>query len=173
MESRHSNDRRSALGGERGFTVIEILAGLLLLSLAASIALPALTSGSGIKVQSAARIVAAGLRQTRDRAMTTNRDAIMELDVRRRRMALGSRSRQLARDLQMALLTARRERIDAGRGAIRFFPDGSSTGGRVTLVAGAQTFLVDVDWLTGRVSLRDGELEAWEAPTLFEPERIE
>ena len=173
MDSRHLDGLPSALGAERGFTVIEILAGLLLLALATSVALPALTSGSGAEVRSAARMVAAGLRQARDRAMTTNRDAIMELDVRRRNMVLGGRSRQLTGDLRVMLLTARRERIDAGRGAIRFFPDGSSTGGRVTLAAGAQTFLVDVDWLTGRVSLRDGDFEDWRAPTLFEPEQIE
>ena len=36
-------------------------------------------------------------------------------------------------------------------GAIRFFPDGSSTGGRVTLMVGERSYAVDVDWLTGRV----------------------
>lgn len=164
---------RFALGVESGFTVIEILVGLLILALAATVALPALTSGSAAEVQPAARMVAAGLRQARDRAMTTNREAVMELDVRRRRIVLDGRPRQLDRNLRMVLLTARRERLDAGRGAIRFFPDGSSTGGRVSLAGGARTFLVDVDWLTGRVSLRQGDLEDARIPTLFALEQIE
>ena len=38
-------------------------------------------------------------------------------------------------------------------GAIRFYPDGSSTGGRITVASGERKYLVDVDWLTGRVSI--------------------
>ena len=38
-------------------------------------------------------------------------------------------------------------------GAIRFFPDGGSNGGRLTLAAGERKFNVDVDWLTGRVAI--------------------
>jgi general secretion pathway protein H len=34
---------------------------------------------------------------------------------------------------------------------IRFDPDGSSTGGRVILAAGAQKMEIGIDWLTGRV----------------------
>jgi general secretion pathway protein H len=41
------------------------------------------------------------------------------------------------------------------RGAIRFYPDGSSTGGRITVTFGRTQYLVDVDWLTGRVSITD------------------
>jgi general secretion pathway protein H len=38
-------------------------------------------------------------------------------------------------------------------GAITFAPDGSSSGGRVVLRAGANAVTVLVDWLTGRVSI--------------------
>jgi hypothetical protein len=38
-------------------------------------------------------------------------------------------------------------------GAITFAPDGSSSGGRVVLVAGANAVAIVVDWLTGRVSV--------------------
>ena len=37
------------------------------------------------------------------------------------------------------------------RPRVRFFADGSSTGGRVTLMVGERSYAVDVDWLTGRV----------------------
>ena len=40
-------------------------------------------------------------------------------------------------------------------GAITFTPDGSSSGGRVVLVAGHNAVAVVVDWLTGRVSVAD------------------
>ena len=38
---------------------------------------------------------------------------------------------------------------------IRFFPDSSSTGGTVGLLQGGQQYWIGVNWLTGRVSLRD------------------
>ena len=40
-------------------------------------------------------------------------------------------------------------------GDIRFQPDGSSTGGRITLADGRRRMAVGVDWLTGRVSVAD------------------
>ena len=40
-------------------------------------------------------------------------------------------------------------------GSIRFYPDGSSNGGRVTVGAGGRAFAVDVDWLTGHVTIND------------------
>jgi hypothetical protein len=43
------------------------------------------------------------------------------------------------------------KRLDVG--VIRFFGDGSSTGGSVTILQGERRSDVTVDWLTGRVSL--------------------
>ena len=45
--------------------------------------------------------------------------------------------------------------LEKKRGGIRFFPDGGSNGGRVSLAVGERRFNVDVDWLTGRVSIVD------------------
>jgi general secretion pathway protein H len=42
-------------------------------------------------------------------------------------------------------------RADAGKGAVRFFPDGAATGGRVRLAANGGGWDVDVAWLTGEV----------------------
>ena len=150
-----------------------MLAVLLILASAYAIILPALTAGSGTEIQAAARTVAAGLRQTRDRAITTNRAAVLEVDVERRRIALGARSRQLPRHARLGLFTAESERIDDHRGTIRFFPDGGSTGGRVTVATETQSFLVDVDWLTGRVSIHEGRAEDWGTPTAFAPVRLQ
>jgi general secretion pathway protein H len=58
-------------------------------------------------------------------------------------------------DLHLQLLTAESEIVNEDRGAIRFFADGGSTGGRVTLSAGERAYVVDVSWLTGRVTVHD------------------
>ena len=55
----------------------------------------------------------------------------------------------------MKLFTAQNDIADEKVGSIRFFPDGGSNGGRVTLAAGERKFEIDVDWLTGRVAILD------------------
>ena len=39
--------------------------------------------------------------------------------------------------------------------SIRFFPDGSSTGGHISLIEGKTEYRVNVDWLTGRIAIED------------------
>ena len=55
----------------------------------------------------------------------------------------------------MKLFTAQSDLVSDKIGAIRFFPDGGSNGGRVTVFAGERKYEVDVDWLTGRVAILD------------------
>ena len=97
----------------------------------------------------------------------------MEVDVERKQIVLGKQSRRLPQGIHLKLLTAKRERSGVSRGAIRFFPDGSSTGGRVTLAHDNLSYLVDVDWLTGRVVIQDGSPDGGDEPILFEWVRIE
>ena len=52
-------------------------------------------------------------------------------------------------------MAAASEQIDDSQGRVRFFPDGTSTGGRLTLTQNERKYYVVVDWLTGRVELVD------------------
>ncbi len=142
----------------RGFTLIELLVVLAVLTLLLAVAAPFFSNAlPGIELKSAARDVAAGLRSARSQAITRNREAVFTLDVAARRFAVSGRQqiRRLPAELDISFVTARSERLDEATGVIRFFPDGSSTGGRVSLARGAREYHVDVDWLTGRISIRD------------------
>ena len=57
--------------------------------------------------------------------------------------------------VELKLFTAQSDLVSDKVGAIRFFPDGGSNGGRVTLAAGERKFDIDIDWLTGRVAILD------------------
>jgi general secretion pathway protein H len=58
-------------------------------------------------------------------------------------------------NMAISLVTARSE-LDTDRvGKIRFFPDGTSTGGRITLARGERKYGVDINWLTGQVVILD------------------
>lgn len=143
-----------------GFTLLEVL--LVLVIAGGGYALVVRLSGGGVsgaQLKSAARVVAAGLRDARGTAIARQEPTALLLDLENRRIEVEGRGkpRALPEKLGLKLYTAQSEIVDEQRGAIRFYPDGSSTGGRVTLQgAGESQFLVDVDWLTGRVTIRGG-----------------
>ena len=141
-----------------GFTLLEMLVVLLLLTLVYALAPPMFGSGlSTTELKSAARQLAAGLRKARSHAIVTRREATLGVDVDAHRFQLTGDNKiyPLPKQAELTVFTAKSE-TDSGQSAsIRFFPDGSSTGGRITLAAGERKFLVDVDWLTGQVEIRD------------------
>ena len=144
----------------RGFTLVELLVSLAILALALGLVLPRLSGTSITELKGAARVVAAGLRSARETSISSNRNVALRVDVEARTMVLVGTAREaapkrLAQDLEYKLFTARSELYGENGGQIRFFPDGSSTGGRVTISSGTNSIVVDVDWLTGRIVLLD------------------
>ncbi len=146
----------------RGFTLLELLVVLVILTLVVAVAGPSLSRSSATELKASARNLAAGLRWTRSVAVTQNRPAALSLDVERRQFQLPgeTRIRELPSSIQITLFTARSEVESEARGTIRFFPDGSSTGGRITLSTDRLAYLIDVAWLTGKVRLLDADPEA-------------
>jgi general secretion pathway protein H len=142
----------------RGFTLIEIIVVLAIAVTVMAVVGSVMFRGASVHdLKAAARTLASGLRQAQSTAMVTKRDAILTLDVESREYFLPNdkRAHKLPDGLELKLFTAQSEAESEKRGAIRFYPDGSSTGGRITVSAGERKFLVDVDWLTGRVAIND------------------
>ena len=66
---------KSFMFGERkGFTLIELILVLVIMGLLTSLVAPAITSLAGLKLKTAARRIAAGLRYARSQAVTTGSD---------------------------------------------------------------------------------------------------
>jgi general secretion pathway protein H len=143
----------------RGFTLFELLLVLVIMASGYALVVRFASGGvSGAELKSAARTVAAGLRDARGSAIAAQDSTALTLDLEKRTIEVsgGHRARALPERLDMKLYTAQSEIVDDKRGAIRFYPDGSSSGGRVTLAAGERKLLIDVDWLTGRVTIKEG-----------------
>jgi len=159
-------------GRAGGFTLLEVVLALVVLALAASLTLPALVRPSGTELRAAAGTVAAGLRRARDAAVSSGTESALTLDLDRRRFTVTGMPgvRRLPERVSVRLFTARSEVEEDNRGRIRFFPDGSSTGGRVTLLLEERGYLVDVDWLTGQVRVRAGRARDADQPA---PGRVE
>jgi general secretion pathway protein H len=131
-----------------------VVLGILALVLAA--ALPLLPGAADrATLRAAASEIAAGLREARGLALARGRSANLTLDTARRiyRVGEGATWHALPTTVAAGLFTATREQLTDVAGNIRFFPDGSSTGGGVMLAQGKAAYEVRVDWLTGRVSL--------------------
>lgn len=62
---------------------------------------------------------------------------------------------RLPKSVAVKLFTAESELVNGSTGTIRFFPDGGSTGGRVTVSSHGRQYDVDINWLTGQVSILD------------------
>ncbi len=143
---------------QAGFTLIELLVVLVIMSMAYTLASPMISSGvSGTELKASARQLAAGLRKARSEAIAHRREAVMTVDVEARHFQLTGESRvyRLPKSVAIQLFTAKSELVSGNAGAIRFFPDGGSTGGRITVSSHERKYDVDINWLTGQVAILD------------------
>lgn len=141
----------------RGYTLIELLVVLTIIAALLAVVPPLFSSASSThEVRAAARQMTAALRQARSSAVASRTSVAFSLDLERRNYQLtGRRAVALPADLQLEMITAESELRGRGRGAIRFFADGSSSGGRITLANQRSAYRLDVAWLTGRVTVTE------------------
>ncbi len=147
--------------GLRGFTLVELLVVMAIAALMMT-AVPTLFSAAlpGVELKATARRTAATLRLARESAIRRGEDTQLVVDLDAHRLVLeGYRNLNIPARLSVQLDAASSEMIDDRHGVIRFFPDGSSTGGRIVLAQGDHGYQVGVTWLTGRI-----ELDTWSGP---------
>lgn len=140
----------------RGFTILEMLLVLTIAVFAMAVAVPNFSSGlASVNLRGASRDIASALRYLRGHAVSREKQAEFFIDVEKKVYTVSGKSGEFAipDEFEVKLLTARSEIVGEGQGYIRFYPDGSSTGGRVTLTAGGNRRIVDVNWLTGHVEM--------------------
>ncbi len=145
----------------RGFTLIELLVVIALIAAIGALTAAALTGGmDGIRLRSAAKEIAAQLRYTRAQAIATGKPQRFTIDPRAHAWtAPKDHSGEIPEQLGIVFTGARQTQPARGVGAIVFFADGASTGGRIQLRLKNAAWNVDVTWLTGEVRLRRGEVE--------------
>ena len=130
-----------------------------LIAAASVLAAAAFTGGmDGTRLRGSAKEIAAQLRYTRTQALTTGAPQTFVIDPQAHTwQAPNGRTGEIPSDLGIAFTGARQAQPSAGEGAIMFFADGASTGGRVQISLKRAAWNVDVAWLTGQVKLRRAE----------------
>lgn len=146
---------KSRLSRPGGFTLIELLAVLTLLGLLLAVVPARVGVGTAAEHKAAARSVAAGLRHARAVAIGQRAETVFQLDLADKKFRILGEAKEysLPKDLELKLFTGQQEVVNERLGGIRFYPDGGATGGRLTLGAGERKYQIDVDWMTGRVSI--------------------
>lgn len=146
----------------KGFTLVELIVVLAIGGLLLSLTPPLITAAlPGVELKAGARRAAGALRQTREIAIASGVEATWLLDIETGQYRVEDQGRQgsLPEGIEIKLVTTRDEIRSERLAGIRFFPDGSSSGGRVILKRGEGGLQVGVNWLTGRILVADWEAE--------------
>ena len=138
-----------------GFSLLEMMLVIAIIAIASLLAASALTGGlDGMRLRSASKQIAAQLRYTRAQAIATGEPQRFTIDPHAHTWeAPKQRHGEIPKQLGIVFTGAREVQPTRGEGAVMFFPDGASTGGRVQLQAKRAAWNIDVAWLTGQVKL--------------------
>jgi general secretion pathway protein H len=140
----------------RGFTLFEILVVFVIFALVLSIVPPLLPNViASSQTKTATRELAANLKKTRSLAITRQQEMTLSLDIENKTYVIDKKQKKLTvpDSCSLSVITARSEQLSENEGRIRFFPDGSSTGGQIKLATAKKEYVIDVNWLTGNVKI--------------------
>lgn len=140
---------------QRGFSLIELMIVLVLIAMLAGVAATSLSQGPVLRKN--AYDVATSLRQARSLAVMQQRQTVWRMNIESQKFWVdGSKRkvRELHENVQAKVLTSANEAQKPGEAGIRFFPDGSSVGGKIELSHKQQVYQINVEWISGRITLQ-------------------
>lgn len=151
---------RPTLSGktQRGFTLLELTVVLFVVVLGFSVIGLNLSSGNdSTEIKAAARDVVSALRYARGQALMFRQETTLALDLNDNSYTVSGKDKlyQIPEGIEVTVVTAQTELSGNGSANIRFFADGSSTGGRITLERGQAAWKIDINWLTGQIELEN------------------
>jgi len=139
--------------GCAGFTLVEVMAVMLIIALVASLAVTRMCGTGRARLKALALETAALLRQERLGAVMTGRERQVSVDGEQRVLVGdGGDMVALPRDVVLDILG-----IDAlwseRQAVVRFYPDGASTGAVLKLSREKAEYEIRVNWYTGGVAV--------------------
>ena len=139
-----------------GFTLIELLVVMGIVGLLLAVIPPMLPNVIGnTQLKTATRELSSALKYARGKAVSSQEEVTLKLNIKDKRYTVQKKEKKLSlpKDSKLVLKTAQSEQLSKDEGAIRFFADGSSTGGSITIKRNKHEYFIDVNWLTGKVKI--------------------
>ena len=148
--------RFSARSACSGFTLLEMIVVIVVAALGLSVIALNLSSGHDTsEIKAAARDMVSALRYAHGEALVSRQQSTLSLNLTANNYLVSGRNKlyQIPKSIDVSIVTAQTELTEDGTASIRFFPDGSSTGGNITLKRGHNTWKININWLTGQIEL--------------------
>ena len=139
--------RRTATNA--GFTLVEMLIVLVVMTATLAVSLPLVRGSGGRRILDAtAQTFAARLRETQSAALFNNAERIFSIDLKHKRIL--NPQFIIPQEISVNIKTAGQD-ITPTKASFRFFADGGSTGGTITLSNGESAQEISINWLTGAI----------------------
>lgn len=138
-----------------GFTLLELLIVLVLMVLGLGTITINLSAGNdSMELKAAARDLTSGLRYVRSQAMISHSQTTLDFNLNNNTYQLSGQKKnhRIPENIDITINTAKEE-LHNGVAKLRFFSDGSSNGGRITLEKNKLIQEININWLTGYTSI--------------------
>lgn len=138
-----------------GYTLTELLVVLLILSIAlGGSVMFSLGRAGKASLPRLSSQVASLIGSASTRSVLTQREVLVVIDpVTNEISTIAEDSISVPERFSIEIITAKSELLGERRAAIRFFPEGGSTGGSIRLSDAGNAVSIEVDWLTSRISI--------------------
>ncbi len=141
-----------------GFSLLEILIVMVFIAVIAGFVSSSMTKSlKKAKIRAVSKNLVSALRYTRGQAIVKHEQKTISFNVKEKTYkAPRKKTVHIMDEMELYVFTADSDIANESEGSIRFFSDGSSTGGWVKLIYGEKIWKINVNWLTGEISMVEG-----------------
>ena len=140
----------------KGFTLIELTVVLLIVVLGFSVMGTNISSGNkSTQLKAVVRDLASALRYARGQALISHQQVVVSINLAENSYQISNRDKayQFSDEIDVTVVIAQDELKDDEVAQLRFYADGSSSGGRISMEWDDLLTTIDVNWLTGKVDI--------------------
>ena len=143
---------------QTGFTLIEVIVVMVMIAVLGGMVASSMTDGlRKAKIRAVSKNLVSAMRYTRGQAVVKHEQKTITFNVEDKTyQAPRKKVVHIPDEIDINVYTADSEVADETIGSIRFFSDGSSTGGWVKLTHKNKIWKINVNWLTGEIAMIEG-----------------
>ena len=143
---------------QSGFTLLEVIVVMVMIAVLMGFFATGMSKSlQKAKIRAVSKNLVSALRYTRGQAVVKHEEKTITFNVKDKTYKAPRKKQvDIPEEMDINVYTADSEVADESTGSIRFFSDGSSTGGWVKLTHKNKMWKINVNWLTGEISMVEG-----------------